>query len=513
VKTTWLWLAPLFFSLPQPAVAQAVATELFPETLDAYVRGALRDWEIPGAAVAVVKDGRVVVVRGYGVRELGKSDLVDGNTIFDVASLTKSFTAAAVASLVDDGRMEWDDPVRRYLPTLEFPDPYLSANVTIRDLLCHRTGVRATNSAWYFTGVTRSQLPALVKSMELAAPFRTRLVYSNIGYTLVGLAAAAAAGKSWEDLVTQRLLVPLGMTRTTADFASAPTMGNVVSGHALISDVQRVTPRETTPRVTTGPAGAIQSSANDLATWMLFQLGDGTFRGQRILSTKTISEMHSPQIVVPTSEEFRVARQIRYFAAYGMGWQVFDYGGAPLLWHSGSGDGQSAYMAILPGLHLGILVLTNTSRVGVPFNGAVANRIIDYYLGVPTQDYAAELHHSWDKELQRQEAESRATVASRLQNAILSLPLRAYAGVYRDRLGLEVAVTLNDSSLWLQYGGGEVAHLAHWHHDIFRLEWETALHAAEWPAFIRFDISHVGRADGLHMQLFGDLIDAKRNPD
>src|SRR5580704_1859574 len=329
MKTICLLLAALFFRLPQPAVAQAVATEPFPETLDAYIRGALRDWEIPGAAIAVVKDGRVVVVRGYGVRELGKSDLVDGNTIFDAASLTKSFTAAAVGNLVDEGHMEWDDPVRRYLPTLEFPDPYLSANVTIRDLLCHRTGVRATNSAWYFTGVTRSQLPELVKNMQLAAPFRTRLVYSNIGYTLAGLAAAAAAGKSWEELITQRLLIPLGMTRSTVDFASAPTMGNVASGHALISGVQRVTPRETTPRITTAPAGAIQSSAYDLATWALFQLGDGTFRGRRILSAKTISEMHSPQIVVPSSEEFRIARQVRYGAAYGMGWQVFDYRGTP----------------------------------------------------------------------------------------------------------------------------------------------------------------------------------------
>jgi CubicO group peptidase (beta-lactamase class C family) len=511
MKTMCLLLAALFFSLPQPAVAQAIATEPFPETLDAYIRSALRDWEIPGAAIAVVKDGRVVVVRGYGVRELGKSDLVDGNTIFDAASLTKSFTSAAVGSLVDEGHMQWDDPVRRYLPTLEFPDPYLSANVTIRDLLCHRTGVRATNSAWYFTGVTRSQLPELVKNMELAAPFRTRLVYSNIGYTLAGLAAAAAAGKNWEELITQRLLVPLGMTRTTVDFASAPTMGNVASGHALISGVQRVTPRETTPRITTAPAGAIQSSANDLAIWALFQLGDGTFRGRRILSAKTISEMHSPQIVVPSSEEFRIARQIRYFAAYGMGWQVFDYRGTPLLWHSGSGDGQSAYIALLPDLRLGIVVLTNTRKVGVPFNGAVANRIIDHYLSVATRDYVTELRDSWDKELQQHEAEKRATEASRLSSTTPSLPLSAYAGVYRDRLGLDVVVTLNNGSLRLQYGGGEVAQLAHWHHDTFRLQWETALHAAEWPAFIRFDISPLAQADSLHTQLFGDLIEATRN--
>jgi hypothetical protein len=224
-----------------------------------------------------------------------------------------------------------------------------------------------------------------------------------------------------------------------------------------------------------------------------------------------MSEMHSPQIVVPSSEEFRIARQIRYFAAYGMGWQVFDYRGTPLLWHSGSGDGQSAYIALLPDLHLGIVVLTNTRKVGVPFNGAVANRIIDHYLSVATRDYATELRDSWDKELQQHEAENRATEASRLSSTTPSLPLSAYAGVYRDRLGLDVVVTLNNGSLQLQYGGGEVAHLAHWHHDTFRLQWETALHAAEWPAFIRFDISPFAQADSLHTQLFGDLVEATRN--
>lgn len=184
-------LVALFISFPNPAATQAGGREPFPASLDAYVKGAVRDWDIPGAALAVVKDGRVVFVRGYGVRELGKQEPVDSNTIFDAASLTKSFTASAIATLVMEKRLGWDDPANRYLPALEFPNAYLTANVTIRDLLAHRTGVSASNSAWYFTGVTRSQLPSLVRNMELAAPFRTRLVYSNVGYTLAGMAAAA----------------------------------------------------------------------------------------------------------------------------------------------------------------------------------------------------------------------------------------------------------------------------------------------------------------------------------
>src|SRR2546427_13115503 len=225
----------------------------FPKELDDYLAASVRDWEIPGVAIAVVKDGKVVVVRGYGVREMGKPETIDENTIFDAASLTKSFTAAAIASLVDEKKMSWDDPVRRYILTIEFSDPYLTANVTMRDLLCHRTGVRATNSAWYFTNVNRSQLLGLIKNMELTAPFRTQSVYSNIGFTIAGEAAARAAGTTWEDLITRRIIVPLGMKRTTAVFALAPAMGNIASGHALVNGVQRLTPREGAAR---GQAGA-----------------------------------------------------------------------------------------------------------------------------------------------------------------------------------------------------------------------------------------------------------------
>src|SRR3989442_8805986 len=211
----------------------------FPKKLDDYVAATVRDWEIPG--VAVVKDGKVIAARGYGVREMGKPETIDENTIFDAASLTKSFTVAAIASLVDEKKMSWDAPVRRYIPTIEFPDPYLTANITMRDLLCHRTGLRATNSAWSFTSVSRSQLLGLIKNMEIAAPFRTQWVYSNVGFTIAGEAAARAAGTTWEDLITQRIIVPLGMKRTKAVFALSPAMGNISSWQSRLDCRARVT--------------------------------------------------------------------------------------------------------------------------------------------------------------------------------------------------------------------------------------------------------------------------------
>src|SRR5437016_2589550 len=398
----------------------------FPKELDDYVASSVRDWEIPGVAIAVVKDGKVIAARGYGVRELGKPEPIDENTIFDAASLTKSFTAAAVASLVDEKKMSWDEPVRRYIPTIEFPDPYLTANITMRDLLCHRTGVRATNSAWYFTNVNRSQLLGLIKNMEITAPFRTQSIYSNIGFTIAGEAAARAAGTTWDDLITKRIIVPLGMKRTTAVFALSPAMGNIASGHALINGVQRVTPREGTPRETTAPAGAVQSSVADLATWMIFQLGDGTFQGKRILSAEAMNEMHSLQIVIPGSEAFRAARQIRYFGGYGLGWQVMDYRGNRMLWHSGSGDGQTAFLVLLPESHFGVVVLINSWKAGGPLNNAIASRIMDYYLGLPTRDYSAEYRESWKRGLQQQIEATRKFEASQLKGTTPTLPLSQY---------------------------------------------------------------------------------------
>ena len=507
-----LWVTALLnFVICMPATAQAPpAADSFPKELDDYLKATLKDWEFPGLAIAVVKDGKVVVARGYGVRELGKPELVNEDTIFDVASLTKSFTAAATASLVDEKKMSWDDPVRRHIPSLEFPDPYLTANVTIRDLLSHRTGLRATNTAWYLSGVDRSKLLGLVKNMETATGFRTRMVYSNVGYTIAGEAAAKAAGTPWEQLITDRLVVPLGMKRTTAVFAVPPTE-NFASGHALINWVQRVTPREGMRRDVTAPAGAIQSSASDLAKWMLFQLGDGTYQAKRILSAEALKEMHSPQTLIPTNEAFRKSRQMKYdFGAYCLGWQVLDYRGHRMLWHTGSGDGQTAFMGLLKDSNIGVLVLINSWKAGgAGINVAIASRIMDYYLGLPTRDYSAEFRESWTQSLQQQKEALSKFEASRIKETKPTLPISQYAGVYRDKLGLEVRVWLDGETLRLQYGGGEVAILTHWHHDTFRARWENPLLAEQRSALVQFNMSPQATIVELTLNP-GDQITARR---
>lgn len=498
-------LLGLFLHPATTAAGQAA----FPRMLDTYLAKAFADWEIPGAAVAVVKDGRVVHARGYGVRRMGTNDPVDEHTIFDTASLTKAFTAAAIASLVDEGRMAWDAPVRRYLPAIEFPDPYLTANITVRDLLSHRVGIRATNYAWYLSGVTRQRLLTLVDSMQVAAPFRTRLAYWNIGYAIAGEASAAAAGTSWEELVTGRLLEPLGMKRSSVDFDVVPAMGNVATGHALVGGVHQAIPRETQRR-STAPAGVLHSSVADLATWMRFHLGDGTWEGRRILSATVMNEMHGPHVTGPANAEFRASRQMKLFPAYGLGWQVFDYRGHLLLWHSGNGDGHIAYLALVPDLDLGIVVLANTWRAGTPLNAGLASRIVDHYLGGPTRDYSAESREGWARDRKRRLDAESALQAARRRDTTPRLPLAAYAGDYRDRLGLDVAVRLEADTLRLTIAGGEPATLVHWHDDQFRGRWQNPFHDEILSMFVTFGIDARGRVDRLLMAPYGEDVEALR---
>ncbi|MEX2284436.1 MAG: serine hydrolase [Gemmatimonadota bacterium] len=494
--------------------ARAGAQQTFPRALDDYVSQSVSRLELPGAALAVVKDGRVVVTKGYGVRELGKPDLIDANTIFDIASLTKSFTAAAVGALVDDGTLVWDDPVRRHLPQLTFADPYLTANVTLRDLLSHRTGIAAANQAAFSAVLPRAALIRAAARMPVVAPFRERYVYSNVGYTIAAEAAATAAGSSWRSLVTQRLLVPLGMTRTTADFAAAPQLGNLAVGHALFGGVQRAVPRGGVSRITTEPAGAVQSSAADLARWMNFHLSNGSRDGKRILSADALNDMHSPHIVSRTTSAFRESRQVKYYAGYGMGWQVFDYRGHRILWHSGNGDGQVAYMAIFPDAGLGVAVLVNSWKADGSLNRAIASRIFDHYLNLPTRDYVAEWQEGRIADADRRADEERAMATARQAAVRPTLPLAGYAGRFRDELALTWTVSLENDTLRIRHADGEQGTLTHWSANTFRVRWTNPLRAddAELAVFVRFPISGEGVADLLLMEPgpFRERVTARR---
>ena len=500
---------------PTPALAPAAQSPLAPWSiarLDSALARAREAWDIPGMAVAVVRGDSVLMVKGYGVRELGKPGRVDANTIFDAASLTKSFTSAAIAMLVDDGRMRWDDPVRRHLPWLELGTPSLTSEVTIRDLLSHRPGLESANGAWYFTGIDRRELLRRMRFLRQTAPFRTTLVYSNIGYTAAGEASAAAAGMPWEELIRTRILDPLGMSRTTARFVAAATLPNVASPHSVVDGVHQPIAREGAARDVTAPAGAIQSSASDLARWLRFQLGGGTLDGRRLVSEAALRQTWEPQLIVPSTPEFRRSRNLRFGAYYGMGWQVWDYRGHPMLWHTGAGDGQRAWMAIYPEERLGVVVLFNSWVLtsAPPLHGIIAGCIADALLALAPPDCEGNARTLRAADSARYTGVLRAMESTRLAGTAPSRPLAAYAGTYADSLYGDLHVRLEGGRLTLQAGSGAIADLSHWHLDTFTARWRDPFQGFSFPTRVAFALDELGEPTSIRLRLRNDEVTAGR---
>jgi CubicO group peptidase (beta-lactamase class C family) len=485
--------------------ATVAAPRQLPPELDAYLESAVQRTSVPGFAVAVVDEHGLVAAKGYGVRRLGAPERVDGDTHFDTASLSKSFTAALIATLIDEGKLQWDARVRDVLPELSFGDPYIDANVTLRDLLTHRVALQAANSMPRFSNYDQAEVLRRVRYLEPQGQFRADFVYSNLMYTVAGAMAEKVTGKKWNVLVKERLLTPLGMTATNAE--EDLSVPNSASPHAVLDDVQQ--PVRPYYWKTMAPAAAIASTARDMARWLQFQLGDGTWEGKRIISAASMEEMHSPQFIVRTTAAMRAARNVDYFAGYGFGWQVFDYKGRPMLWHSGNGDGMPSYMAILAKQKLGVIVMTNT-WVMPYLHGALAGRILDTFLGLETKDSVGETIAA-DKTSRERNAKALADMEKeRVQDTKPSVALAQYAGIYNDPLFGDMTVTLEGAHLVLQFAGGEKADLPHWHYDTFDVQWRDPLLRAYFRAAAAFSLDADGKPSRLDMRLNRDTIEAKR---
>jgi CubicO group peptidase (beta-lactamase class C family) len=481
----------------------------FPGALDRYIEQAMRDWEVPGLAIAIVRNDSVIVAKGYGVRELGRPERVDANTVFNIASLTKSFTATAAAMLVDDAKLSWDAPARTYLPALEFSNPYLTSEVTVRDLLSHRTGLHASNMMWVLTDISRPEIVRRARYLQAERPFRTEEIYSNIGFTIAGEALAAAARTSFEDLIRQRIFTPLAMRSTTISMSDLARQTNRVSPHAIIGGVQRSFAWRDIDII--APAGAINSTASDMATWLRFQMGDGAFEGKRLVSAAQLSETHSPQTIIRVTPAMKRGRQVQGWPGYGLGWNIMDYRGHQMIWHSGNGDGQPALMTIFPDDHLGIVVMVNTWVAGT-LHGLLTNRIADTYLGFPPRD--------WSGEALPRKAQIRGDYAQGLvalqpprnPKAPPSHELAAYTGTYIDSLYGHQSVRLADGHLTLQMGGpkGQVGDLNQWNGDTFVTMWRDPLFREVYPSLVTFSADSRGAIAQVTLHINRDHIVSSR---
>jgi CubicO group peptidase (beta-lactamase class C family) len=477
------------------------------ENLDAVVERVRQTFEAPGIAVAVVKDGRVVLQKGYGVRKLGAADPVTPRSMFRIASNTKAFTTAALAILVDEGKLKWDDRVVDRLPSFQMHDPYVTREMTIRDLLTHRSGLglgAGDLMFWPATDLNPTEIVRRIKFIPLATSFRSKYAYDNLLYLVAGKIIESVSGKEWEQFLRERIWTPLGMTHTAGNTRALIDGADVAQPHARADG--KLVVLEHTDHDNNAPAGSMNSCVEDLAKWMIVQLG----RGGKIFSAAQSKEMWTAQTLMPIRDlpkgapaAFQTIQP--QFATYALGWGLRDYRGHKIIGHTGALAGYVSRTVLVPDLNLGVVILTNQEENAA--HGAIANTVVDHYAGAPAVDWVAAYRDLVAIDKAEGEAEARAAAGKRAADSRPSLPLASYAGRYRDAWYGDVLVEHKDGKLSIQFThtkqlGGE---LTHWHYNTFVARWRDRTLFAD--AYVTFSLNPDGSVEGAKMQPLSPLTD------
>jgi CubicO group peptidase (beta-lactamase class C family) len=490
-----------------PLGAQRPAPAAPPPGFDAYVERVLTTFDVPGAAVAIVKDGKVVLARGYGVRTLGKPERVDSATRFGIASNTKAFTATAIAMLVEAGKLEWDAPVIRYLPDFAMYDPFVTREISVRDLLVHRSGLGlgAGDLLWWPASTyDRAEIARRLRYIRPATSFRSAYAYDNVLYLVAGQLIEKVSGESWEDFVRTHILVPVGMTGSTVRHADAAAGGNVASTHAEVGGKLRVI--EPMVSNNTNPAGGINSSAADLAKWMIVQMDSGRLATasngapeRRLFTPASTRQLWS--IVTPIPVAGRTIPGLEHLrpnlSGYALGFGISDYRGQLRLQHSGGLPGYVSLVTMIPSQRLGVVVLTNQESTDA-FN-AITLTAIDHFLGAPAIDYLARFAALRDSARTRLARDAKQASAARDSTSGPSLPLAGFAGRYEDAWYGDVTLALEAGTLVMRFGHTPqlVGDLVHWQHDTFLVRWRDRELRAD--AYATFSLNPNGTIDALKM--------------
>jgi len=441
------------------------------EKIEKYIGQAIQDWNIPGAAVCIVKDNKIILNKGFGVIDTDSKKKVDEHSLFAIASNTKAFTSAAVAKLVEEEKLNWDDKVRKYLPYFKLYDDYVSEEFTIRDLLCHRSGL-ATFSGdliWYGTEYSREEIIRRAQYLEPVSSFRTEYGYQNIMFIAAGEVIAKASGMSWEDYIKKHFLEPLQMDRTVLSVNDLSKMKNVNSPHNDV-DGNNI-PIDWVNWDNMGPAGSIISSVDDLSKWIKMQLNQGTWNDKEFFSKSSSNEMWSAQTSKKLSNFHRTNFPSKHFSAYGLGWDLYDYHGKLVVNHGGGYDGFISHTVLVPEENLGFVILTNNNTF---FPWAMQYNILEEFLnpGDP-MDFAAELLKFKIADEEEKVKNEETIQSERIKNTQPSFELAKYAGTYRSKIYGDVVLKSDGNTLGFEFIPTPLfkGKLVHWHYDTFRLEW------------------------------------------
>ena len=456
----------LFFTLVLNLLPAQTPEQL--ELLDRYYEQARSSWGVPGMAIAMVKDGNIIFEKGYGLANQKENIPVDEHTLFAIASNTKAFTAAAFGQLVAQKRLHWNDKVREYLPYFDMKDPLIGGEMTIEDLLCHRSGLKTFSGdlLWYGTDKSPVEIVGNIRWLDPVQNFRSDYGYSNVMYIAAGLVIEAVTDTSWQDYVQEHFLNPLRMQRTLLSVEKLAETANVATPYYTEGD--SLIQLEWINWDNVAAAGGLISSAHDMAEWLILNASRGRYYDQKILEDEIFEKMTTPHISFQLSPFLRSIQPMKHFSAYGMGWYLSDNHGRKILSHSGGYDGMISQTTVVPEEGFGLVILTNSLNY---LPGALAEKTLDLVLGNLENgtDYSelylqSYRHGAAEKEKTLQEIEAR-----RGQIDPGHLPLSNYTGHYVDKMYGEVIVHLTRGKLVFTMQPTAIFHasLNHWNGDVF----------------------------------------------
>ncbi len=465
-------------------------------SLDEYVRYTMQEWSVPGLALAVVQDDEVVWAKGYGVKRVDTGEMVDADTVFAVASLTKAFTATALGMLVQDGLMTWDDLVQNHLEGFRMFDPVAAGKMTVRDLLAHRSGLGSWHGdlIWYGSRYSRGEILRRLAFLKPEHDFRTAFGYSNLMYLIAGELLSKASGKEYDDFLKERLLDPLNMRRTKVSFAQLEQMDNVAIPHTLQKGKPTVTPYVNIDNI--HAAASIISCVKDMANWIRMQLSQGSFEGRQIVKSDIIKATHQSQILIPLNEDRQKLNPWTHFNTYGLGWGIGDYQGRKVVSHSGALNGMFSYLGMLPEENLGVVVLTNLDQHAA--TNALVYHIFDLYLSVAFRD--------WNKRYFDAQKKDPDGTKKNKKPMKPSHTLRSYTGTFTNCFYGDVVVKLQKSKLMLypQAHPSIQGRLQHRQYDVFESKWNDLI----WDrSAVFFELDDEGNVTKLRFKIRPEWID------
>jgi CubicO group peptidase (beta-lactamase class C family) len=489
-----------------------------PPDLDARVESILGERGVPGMAIAIVEHGKVTHAKGYGVRRLGSPEPVDADTIFPTGSTGKAITVAALAVLVDEGKIGWDDKVTDHLPGFQMYDPWVTREMTIRDLLVHRSGLGLGAGDLMFvprSSRSRADTVRALRYIKPATSFRSGYAYDNVLYAVAGQLIEEVTGKTWEVFVRERVLAPAGMRSSTTDEAHQFANPNRVQPHARMDGgfrglgTQEVLDERAGLGRNAAPAGGIASSANDLARWLTIQLQHGLLPGEpddgrRLYSEAAAREMWTPQVLVPISQfPEPVAEATPQFSSYALGWGIRDYRGVKIIEHGGAVFGVQTMVVLVPSRNVGFSVQINSEDGEVLYG--MMFELLDHYLDAPRRDWMADFSAFKQARQEKMLAASRAT-GTRNAASRPSLPLSGYAGTYADPWYGPIDIRHDGGKLRIDFKQtpNMAGTLEHWQYDTFRTAWDDR--AIE-PAYVTFALDAAGKVERITMQAASPLAD------